>query len=123
MSKTLKASLLTALVFPGLGHLVLNRPIHTIAYAGVSMVCIFKLIGFVSDVSQRVLDMAERGEIPADPLLISEKVHAEMAASSGTAEVMLWILGAVWLVALIDAIRIGRQMDKALAEETHNPAE
>ena len=117
MSKALKALLLSALIFPGLGHLVINRPMRTIVFAGISMVCIFNVVAFISAISEKVLGEVESGVMPADPNLISERIHAEMAAGGDTASMMLVLFGVVWLIALVDAYRQGKKLDKELAEE------
>ena len=117
MSKALKALLLSALIFPGLGHLVINRPMRTIVFAGISMVCIFNVVAFISAISEKVLGEVESGAMPADPNLISERIHAEMAAGGDTASMILVLFGVVWLIALVDAYRLGKQLDKAAREQ------
>jgi hypothetical protein len=116
MNKSLKAALLSALVFPGIGHFSLKKPLQGSLLSGIAIVCLYFLISAVVDIAQGLSVRIQSGEVPFDVTIISELVSQQVAGNDGqlvnTPSLLLLIC---WVVGVIDAFRIGWSQDKAAA--------
>jgi hypothetical protein len=109
MSRSTKAVLLSALVFPGAGHLYLKYFWRGIALVGVSLAC----MGVIAEEAMRqtsaALDklVSEGGAL--DPNQLSDLLtQASSSSDSGVASVAMLVLTGCWLVGIVDAYRLGR---------------
>lgn len=115
MKKSVKAALLSALIFPGIGHLVLRsyqRGVVLLLVAG------FALSVVVTTTVQKALAAVERinrGELAADMSSISAYLAADTEGSRA-ASIALSVLLVCWLIGIADAWRLGGLADKALAD-------
>ena len=118
MSKSKKAALLSALVFPGLGHLFLKK--YAIA-AGLVGTAFFALYWLVSKTVESTLQISEKiqsGEVQLDAASITELVSKQAAgAEAQSLDVATTVIVIVWLIAIVDSYRLGRQQDKRDFEE------
>lgn len=112
MSKALKGALWSALVFPGLGQVVLRRYARGLAVMLVFAASVFVLIAREVRVASDVL-----AEIRAEGGMIDIAAISDAAnqASSGAGSLLfslllVWIL-VCWILATVDAYRVGRRMD------------
>ena len=83
MNKSLKAALLSALVFPGVGHFSLKKPIQGVLLSGVSIICLYFLITTSVDIAQQLIVKVQSGEIPMDVVKMSEIVSQQLEGSDG----------------------------------------
>lgn len=108
MSRALKASLLSALVFPGLGHIYLKRRLRGLLLAGVALVALVLVMSNAVDTALQLSDAILSGELQPD----SASIAAALAAQPPDADAVL-VNGAyaalliAWLFGIIDAWRIG----------------
>tara|TARA_R110001592_G_scaffold61017_2_gene185831 strand:+ start:4086 stop:4424 length:339 start_codon:yes stop_codon:yes gene_type:complete len=109
MSKSLKAALLSALVFPGCGHFSLKKPVQGSLLAFISIICIYVLFSSMMEIAQDISLQVQSGQIPLDMANLNELVLKEFNTND-TAEMTTssYILGISWLVGIIDSFRIGR---------------
>jgi hypothetical protein len=114
MSKSLKAVLFSAFVFPGSGHLYLKKPIQGSLLVVVSIACITILLSLALEKAQQISDKILSGEIPLDVTRITEEITSH-AATGGTqwADISTYLLLICWLVSIVDSYRLGRLKDKA----------
>ncbi len=114
MSKSLKAVLFSAFVFPGSGHLYLKKPIQGSLLVVVSIGCITILLSLALEKAQQISDKILSGEIPLDVIRITEEI-TNHAATGGTqwADNSTYLLLICWLVSIVDSYRLGRLKDKA----------
>jgi C4-dicarboxylate transporter len=115
MKKAIKAVLLSAFIFPGVGHLLLKRYISAAILATTALTATYLLIAKVLENAMLIVDKIQRGEVAADITTISELVSEQPSADGflGT-DLISSILLITWLVAIIDCYRIGRsQKNKA----------
>ncbi len=114
MSKSLKAVLFSAFVFPGSGHLFLKKPIQGSLLVVVSIGCITILLSLALEKAQQISDKILSGEIPLDVTRITEEITRH-AATGGTqwADISTYLLLICWLVSIVDSYRLGRLKDKA----------
>jgi len=111
MSKAIKAVLLSAFIFPGLGHLLLKRYISAALLATTALTATYLLIAKVIESAMLIVDKIQRGEVAADITKISELVSQQPSNEGflGT-DLITGILLITWLVAIIDCYRIGRSL-------------
>jgi hypothetical protein len=108
MSKSLKAALLSALVFPGIGHFSLKKPLQGSLLSGIAIVCLYFLLAAVVDIAQRLSVKIQSGEVPFDVTKISELVSQQLAGSdSQLVNIPSLLLVICWVVGVIDSFRIG----------------
>ena len=113
MMRSSKAALLSGLVFPGVGHIVLKQ------YARGSVLMLSALVALsviVARIFQQVLTIVDRinsGEIPAESGAIAEMVSNAANGGDGFLETMaVIVLSACWLFGIIDSYRLGLAQEK-----------
>ena len=113
MKRSSKAALLSGLIFPGIGHIVLKQ------YLRGSVLMLFALVALseiVIRMYQRALTIVDRinsGDIPVDTGAIAEMVsNSTSGADSFIENIAVIVLGACWLIGLIDSYRLGVPQEK-----------
>jgi hypothetical protein len=113
MKESSKAALLSGLIFPGLGHIVLKQ------YLRGSVLMLFTLAALsviVTRIYQRALTIVDRinsGDIPVDTGAIAEMVsNSTSGADSFIENIAVVVLGACWLIGIIDSYRLGVAQEK-----------
>jgi hypothetical protein len=103
MNKTTKAVLLSALVLPGLGQLmVLKRRKRGWAMIAVSAVAGLWLTNKILQTTSTLMDQALAGNLAPDPVKIAEQLSASgQLAGTGTVS---WIMLLCWLVSVADIL-------------------
>ena len=105
-----KALLLNVLVLPGAGHFLLKKPFAGSIYAFLSLAClgfimwrVFVFSQFVADEIQQLI--SEGGDLSFMGMIV------QAASAFDFTEVVyaVLILMLVWLIAIIDVYRIGKQ--------------
>ena len=113
MKRSSKAALLSGLVFPGIGHIVLKQ------YLRGSVLMLFALVALsaiVTTIYQRALTIVDRinsGDVPVDTGAIAEMVsNSPSGADSFIENIAVIVLGACWLIGIIDSYRLGVAQEK-----------
>ena len=113
MSKALKAVLLSALVFPGIGHFSLKKRVQGALLSGITIVCLYFMLTSIVEVAQQISVKIQSGEIPLDVTRIRESISQTLAGNDGqlinTSSLLLVIF---WIVGIVDSFRVGRSQDK-----------
>ncbi len=110
MKKNIKAALLSALVYPGIGHFFLKK--YTV---GAIFICSFSvpLYFVISEIFAKTIKIAEQirnGEIPLDLAAISESLtRSTVAVDAQQINIKMYVLVAIWIIALIHSYRLGRE--------------
>lgn len=108
MHRSVRAALLSGLVFPGVGQLYLGRYLRA---------CLFLLpalaaaLYFSTEVMQPVLAIArevQSGALPFDPLAIQMRLEDQGHAASPLVNVAALVMLAAWIGATIDAWFAGK---------------
>ena len=107
MDRSVKAALLSALVFPGVGQLFLKRTVRAMVFLLPALIA---ACYFGNAILQPVMAIAAdlgSGALPFDPLLIQERVEQTRIDTSlmNLASVVLVV---AWLASTIDAWVVGR---------------
>jgi hypothetical protein len=109
MNKSMKAALLSALVFPGAGHFYLKKHLVGIILTAAALTSLAVVISQALERAQKIAEKIQSGDIPLDIAMISELVSEPPTGSEAN---LLNIASAVliitWLIGIIDAYRIGR---------------
>ena len=115
MRKSIKAVLLSALVFPGTGHFSLKKPVQGTALLTITLFCLYLIISAVLDISMGLSEKIESGEISNDIFVITE-MATEQLSNTDSQTISLAMLGILfcWLFGIFDSFRIGRLQDKAV---------
>ena len=113
MMRSTKAALLSGLIFPGIGHMVLRQ------YRRGSVLMISAVIAssvIVTVVVQRALTIVDRfnsGDVPLEPGAIAEMVSNSTSGTDSLAvNISVMVLGACWLFGIIDSYRLGIAQEK-----------
>jgi len=113
MKKQTKATLLSAFVFPGVGHFILKKRIHGTVLAGTAFVSLYFLIARMIEKTLQVFEKIASGEIDSDATSITELV---LNQTTGSETLLLRIATAAlvisWLIGIVDSYRVGRAQDK-----------
>ena len=113
MKRSSKVALLSGLIFPGIGHIVLKQ------YLRGSVLMLFALVALAviaTTIYQRALTIVDRinsGDIPVDTGAIAEMVsNSTSGADSFIENIAVIVLGACWLIGIIDSYRLGVAQEK-----------
>ncbi len=113
MTRSIKAALLSGLIFPGIGHIVLKQYLRG---SGLMLFALVALSVIVTRIYQRALtivDSINSGDIPVDTSAIAEMVsNSTSGADSFIENIAVIVLGACWLIGVIDSYRLGVAQEK-----------
>jgi hypothetical protein len=114
LKKSTKAALLSAFVFPGVGHVYLKKYTAGVSLAGVSFAAIYYLVAQSVETALEITGKIQSGDVPLDIGAITELVSQQ---SSGADAQMLNIattaLVICWLIGIVDSYRAGRVREKS----------
>mgnify|MGYP001824593268 CR=1 FL=1 len=112
MKKSAKASLLSAFVFPGAGHLYLKKYIPGVTLIGVSLVSIYYLIATSVESALEIAEKIQSGEVQLDTTTITELVSKQTAGTeSQLINIATSAIIICWVVGIIDSYRVGRAQE------------
>jgi hypothetical protein len=113
MNKPMKAALLSAFVFPGIGHFLLKKYIRGAVLAGAAFAGLYLLIARTVETALQIAGKIQSGEVQLDATTITELVSKQ---ATDTEAQLLNIAAAVliisWLIGIFDSYRVGRAQDK-----------
>ena len=108
MTRSIKAALLSGLIFPGVGHMILKQ------YLRGSILILSALIGVSVIVTKAInqaltiVDKINTGEIPVEAGAITELVSKSSNGAEGSIlNIAALVVGACWLIGIIDSYRLG----------------
>lgn len=107
MNRPLKAALLSALVFPGIGQLFLKRPLRALAFLAPALAA---AVYFSSAVLEPVLAIANEissGNMALDPVLIQQRID-QSHIDSGMMNMAALVMLVAWIASTVDAWLLGR---------------
>lgn len=114
MSKPIKAVLLSAFVFPGVGHFFLKKYVVATILASASFVAVYYLVSRALQMSLQIVEQIQAGDVPPDVLSITQLVTQQMSAeNSQFLDVVTYVVVFCWLVGIIDSYRLGRLQDNS----------
>ena len=108
MKASIKAALISALIFPGLGHLVLRRGLRGCAFMLPAALAVIYLLRSVLQLMDTLLNDLNSGALSLDPVAILERVHASGIDNTATNLASLVCI-VCWAGSIADAIWLGRR--------------
>lgn len=112
MSLAIKAALLSGLVFPGLGQVVLKHYMRGIAFILGTLVPMILVVMRLTKQATLVLDrLAAQGGTIDIGTVSDAATRAATDSSSLMINLLLILMIGCWLFALVDAYRLGKQKD------------
>lgn len=109
MKQSTKVTLLSLLVFPGIGHLVLKK--YAIAIGFIASFA-YLLLGLVKDIhakTQQIIESIIRGEIPIEVSAIRQALIDQGALENQNLTNISYMLLIIWAIAAFDAYRIAKK--------------
>lgn len=103
-SKRTPAILLSALVFPGAGHLLLGRKRRAALFFVPALVALLLVVRNIIERTDAVMAQINSGALPLDVQLITEKVAAMSANDGPGMTIAVGVLVACWIGALLDLL-------------------
>lgn len=112
MKNALKGALLSGLVFPGLGQLALKRYPRGFALLLTVLAALCVMIATAVQQAHAILDRIETaGGLPDNDTITQAATQAAAASDSPVITAVTLLIVVCWIVGIIDAYRIGKQMD------------
>ena len=114
MPKTNKATLLSALVFPGAGHFFLKKRITGAVLAAASLAALYLIVADMVERAQQIADKILSGEVAPDVAAITELLSRQATGNESQLLDVAWpVLIICWLIGIVDSYRCGRAQDKS----------
>jgi hypothetical protein len=111
VKSSIKAALISDLVYPGAGPLYLKKYLTAAIIIIVASVALFIILSNAVAAAQFVSDKIASGEIRADVTAISEAVTQQLATESQSIANASIAIGLAWLFGIIDSFRIGMKKE------------
>jgi hypothetical protein len=119
MSKSIKAALLSAFVFPGIGHFFLKKHIPGIVLAGTALMALYFIISNTVERALQIADQIQRGKVQLDVAVITELVSKQPTGTDAEFLNFAWIVLIIsWLIGIADSYRVGRVQAKVDAVDS-----
>ena len=115
MKKSTKATLISAFVLPGAGHLYLKSYFTAAALVTTAFLALYVLVSNTVERALLISDKIIVGEVPPDLVAITEM--ASNQSMGGDAQLIEWAtmgLITAWLAGIADSYRVGRQQEKSI---------
>jgi hypothetical protein len=114
MKQSTKAVLLSALIFPGAGHVLLKRYIPGLVLIAASFASVYYIVSKTVEESLQIVEQIQSGNIQPDVASIEELVSQHSTGEDAhLIDIATYIFIACWIIGIIDSYRVGRDRDKA----------
>ena len=115
MNKPIKAALLSAFVFPGVGHFFLKKHIPGAVLAGTALAGLYFLMAKTLETALQIAENIQSGEVQLGAMTITELVSKQpTGAGIQILDIATAALIIAWLIDIVDSYRVGRAQDKDL---------
>ncbi len=114
MTRSTKAALLSGLIFPGVGHLVLKYYLRGSLLLISALVALYVLVDRAVQRALTIVDRINSGDIPLEVGAISEAVANSASGADPLGDnAPVIVFGICWLVGIIDSYRRGLVLDRS----------
>ena len=115
MKISVKAVLLSAFVFPGVGHFFLKKHFFGTVLSGTALVALYVVVTATVERALQITDKLQSGEVQLDITAITELVSSQPTGTDAeTTSIAAVALIIAWLVGITDSYRVGH------AQEDHD---
>ena len=102
--------LLSALVYPGVGHLGVKKYVSALVLATAFSIPLYRVVSDIMVKANQVVAQINSGEIPLDITEISASLSQIMTPSSMQAlNTNFYVMALVWGIAIVDVYRVSKQ--------------
>lgn len=108
MDRSVNAALISALVFPGAGHLYLRRAARGCLFLLPALLAVLYFLGQVATRASALADQVLAGTLPLDPALIAARLESQAGPASPLMTISVVVMVVCWIGATVDAYLIGR---------------
>ena len=109
MNKPMKAALLSAFVFPGVGHFFLKKYVPGAVLAGTAFTGLYFLTAKMVEKTLKISEKVQSGEVPLDVATITELVSKQATGTEAQLlDVAAGVLFIAWVIGIVDSYRVGR---------------
>ena len=120
MKKNLKASLLSAFVYPGIGQIYNKSMVLGWSLIVIASACIYKIFNNLWIITQETLQQIELGKISSEPVAIYSHLEKNLYQSgSDNLSVLIMVLSSVWIISFVEPFLTSRSSDNSIQEEKH----
>jgi hypothetical protein len=113
MKRSTKAALLSALVFPGVGHMVLKKYLRGSVLMLSALVALSVIVTKAIKQALAIVERINSGEIPVEAGAIAELASIPTSgADASILNIAALLIGAVWIIAVVDSYRLGMIQEK-----------
>ncbi|AGF79890.1 hypothetical protein UWK_03373 [Desulfocapsa sulfexigens DSM 10523] len=117
MSNVIKGVLFSALIFPGAGQIILSRYRRGAVFFVLAFISgILCVTAVVRQAVVMLQDIVAAGEVATIPRVMGIVAEASTTASSVFLKISFFIMFCCWLASVIDAWRIGKELDEKPAD-------
>lgn len=110
MTSATKAALLSGLIFPGLGHLLLKKYVRGGLLALISLTALYVLVTESLKQAMPIVDDIVNGKIAGDFGSIMEaSFKASAGQGSSAISYAFFVIVLCWLFGIVDSYRLGRK--------------
>ncbi|MDH5766151.1 MAG: hypothetical protein OEZ38_09055 [Gammaproteobacteria bacterium] len=105
--------LLSGLVFPGLGHLILKAYIRAFAIISLTLASFITILATIIQQTNAAIEkiQSENGKIDLDS--VTQAMNQALSATDQSIYTISYgVLISCWLIGVIDGYRVGKQKDK-----------
>ena len=112
MKKSSKSALLSAFVFPGVGHFYLRKNITGSTLFGIALIASYYIVSIAVNNALEIVEKIQRGEVQPDITKITELVtNHSSATDSQSLSMSTSVLVICWIIGIIDSYRAGLAED------------
>lgn len=113
MKKSTIATLLSALLFPGLGHIYLKKYIQGTVLASISLAGMYYVISKTVEQALQITEKIQSGEVQVDIAAITDLVAKQSSgAEAHFIDIATAVVTICWLIGIFDSYRVGKLLDK-----------
>ena len=113
MRRSTKAALLSGLIFPGVGHMVLKQYLRGSILMLSALIALSVIVTNAVKQALTIVDRINSGEIPVETGTIAELISNSTSGAEGSIlNIAALVVGACWLIGIIDSYRFGRIQEK-----------
>lgn len=110
MKKSVKAALLSAFVYPGMGHFYLKKHAMFAVFACAFSVPLYFIISEIMAKAENIVEQINNGEIPLDIAAISQSLSSSaVGVDAQELNIKMYVLIIIWAIGILDSYRLGRK--------------
>jgi len=113
MTRSIKAALLSGLIFPGVGHMILKQYLRGSILMLSALIALIVIVTKAVNQALAIVDKINSGEISLESVTITELASQSTgAAEASILNIAVLVIIACWLIGIIDSYRLGINQEK-----------